>query len=316
VRPRPPAHHLDVAGRLERVVGAEALREVEDLLYRAGPAFERVRRTLSARQLEPLVREIHAHDPRCALKAAAGDRAEAHHPGAEDNTRRAGRDVRRVDCGAEPGRETACEQAGAVERRLRIDLGERDLRHDRALREGRRAHEVTDRLAVPREPCRSVRQVALVLLLADRETQVGAVVAAVNAFAALRREERDDVVARRDVAYALADPFDDAGALVAEHRRRVAGRIGARRRVQVCVADAAGGKANEHLAHLRLSQIELLHLEGRTELLEDCRANLHAAIVLHRRNRFVVTRCVDVSTDRDDGCAPPSRTDSSDDRSR
>ena len=58
-----------------------------------------------------------------------------------------------------------------------------------------RAHEVADRLAVAREPRRAVGQVALVLLLADRQAEVRARVEAVDALAALRREERDDVVA-------------------------------------------------------------------------------------------------------------------------
>ena len=58
---------------------------------------------------------------------------------------------------------------------------------------------------------------------------------------------------------AVADALDDAGALVAEHRRRVAGRVGAGGRVEVGVADAAGDEPDEHLAGLRLGQIELLH---------------------------------------------------------
>ena len=127
------------------------------------------------------------------------------------------------------------------------------------------------------EPRRAVRQVALVLLLADGEAEVRAVVVAVDALAALRREERDDVVARRDVAHAFADTLDDAGTLVAEHGRRVAGRVGAGGGVEVGVADAAGDEPHQHLACLRLGEVELLHLERCTELLEDGRADLHRA---------------------------------------
>src|SRR5204863_9154311 len=104
----------------------------------------------------------------------------------------------------------------------------------------RRAHEVADWLALAREARRAVREVALVLLLADRQAEVRPVVAAVNALAALRREERHDMVARRDVAHALADALDDARTLVTQHRRGVTRRVGAGRRVQVGVADAAG----------------------------------------------------------------------------
>ena len=68
---------------------------------------------------------------------------------------------------------------------------------------------MTDRLAVAREPRRPVRQVTLTLLLADREAEVRPLVEAVEALAALRREERDDVIARLDVGDAFADAFDD-----------------------------------------------------------------------------------------------------------
>ncbi len=66
-----------------------------------------------------------------------------------------------------------------------------------------------DRLAVAGQPGRPVGQEALVLLLADREAEVRARVQAVHALPALRREERDDVVARRERGDAFADPLDD-----------------------------------------------------------------------------------------------------------
>ena len=82
-----------------------------------------------------------------------------------------------------------------VERRLGVDLRERDLGHHRVLGEGRGAHEVADLLAVALQAGGPVGQVALALLLADRQAEVGAVVDAVDALAALRAEQRDDVVA-------------------------------------------------------------------------------------------------------------------------
>jgi hypothetical protein len=57
---------------------------------------------------------------------------------------------------------------------------------------------MADRLAGAREPGGPVGQVAEVLLLADREAQVGVGAAAVDAFPALRAEQRDDVVALGD----------------------------------------------------------------------------------------------------------------------
>ena len=73
-----------------------------------------------------------------------------------------------------------------------------------------------------------------------------------------------------------ADALDDAGALVPEHGRRVAGRVGAGRRVEVGVADAARDEADEHLARARLRELDLLHDERPAELLEHRGANLHA----------------------------------------
>ena len=93
--------------------------------------------------------------------------------------------------------------ARAVQRRLGVDLRQRDLRHHRRLGERRGAHEVADRLAAARQARRAVGQVAEVLLLADRQADVRPRAAAVDALAALGREQRDDVVAGRDERDAL-----------------------------------------------------------------------------------------------------------------
>src|SRR4051794_13197561 len=128
-----------------------------------------------------------------------------------------------------------------------------------------------------RQAGRPVGQVAEVLLLADREAEVRARVAAVDALAALRREERHDVVARRDGGHVLADALDDAGALVAENGRRVTRGIGAGRGVEVGVADAARDEADEHLARVRLGELDLVHGERLPELLEHGGTDLHHA---------------------------------------
>ena len=163
-----------------------------------------------------------------------------------------------------------------LERRLRVDPGEGDLGHHRVLGERRRAHEVPNRLAVTREPRGAVGQVALVLLFANGQAEVGARAQAVDALAALRREEGDDVIPRLQGRDTVADPLDDTRAFVPQHRRRVPGRIGARRGVEVGVAYAAGDQAHEHLARLRLGEGHLLDDERRPELLQHCGANLHA----------------------------------------
>jgi hypothetical protein len=162
-----------------------------------------------------------------------------------------------------------------LEGRIRADRCERDLRHHRRLGERARAHEVADRLAVAREARRPVREVALVLLVADGEAQVRPLVAAVNALAALRAEERDDVIARRHRRHVFADRLDDPGSLVAENRRRVAGGIGAGGRVQVGVADAARGEPHQNLTRAGIGEIDLGDVQRLAELLEDRGADLH-----------------------------------------
>ena len=134
---------------------------------------------------------------------------------------------------------------------------------------------MADRLAAAPEPGGAVGQVPAPLLVADRHAAVGARAPAVDALAALRREQRHDVVARADERDAVADALDHARALVAEHARRVAGRVGAGGGVQVGVADAAGDEAHEHLAGLRLREVDLLDDQRLAEFLEDCGADLH-----------------------------------------
>jgi hypothetical protein len=170
-------------------------------------------------------------------------------------------------------------QRGALERRLRIDLRQRDLRHHRVLRERRGAHEVAQRLAVAREARRAVRQVAAVLLLADRQAEVRLRAAAVDAFAALRREQRDDVVARRHERHVRADALDHARALVSEHARRVAGGIRAAGGVEIGVADTARDESHEHLPHPGIGELHLLHDERLAELLEHRGTHPHGPTV-------------------------------------
>src|SRR5207244_3948099 len=116
---------------------------------------------------------------------------------------------------------------------------------------------------------------ALVLQLANGQTEIRPVIAAVLALAALRPEERDDVVARRDIRHAVAYDLDDACAFVPEHCRRIAGGVGARSGVEVGVTDTAGDEPYEHLSGLRFGELQFLNLERRAELFEDCGADLH-----------------------------------------
>jgi uncharacterized protein (DUF1015 family) len=67
---------------------------------------------------------------------------------------------------------------------------------------------------------------------------------------------------------------------VAEHGRRVAGRIGARGGEEIGVADAARGEPDERLARLGLGELDLLDGERRAELLENRGLDPHRPIIV------------------------------------
>jgi hypothetical protein len=115
--------------------------------------------------------------------------------------------------------------------------------HDRVLGEGRGAHEVPQRLAVPGEARRSVRKEPDALLITDGDAAVRPRAAAMDAVAALRREQRDDVVAGRDQCHVRPDLLD------------------------------------ERLARVRLRELDVLDDERPPELLEYGRSHPHRPIL-------------------------------------
>ena len=196
------AHHGDVAGRLEGVVGAEAAGRLEDPLDDVGR--------------RPTIVSV---APWCARQLRGGPRRGRRRRSAR---RPAGRQPMTAPSPTMPAPKTTHVEPGST---FAVFIAapspvERPHANSAAPSSGasglifasaisgitvysakvERAHEVAERLAVAREPRRAVGQVALVLLLADREAEVRARAAAVDALAALRREQRDDVVAGRERA--------------------------------------------------------------------------------------------------------------------
>ena len=195
------AHHRDQAGRLERVVGAEAAGLVEHPLDRSGPPIHVSvapwPRASSSRSSDMSTQMIRSAP--CSRQPATAPSPTI--PAPNTTQVEPASHARGVDRRAEAGRETAGEQR-AGRPGLRRDLRERDLGHHRVLGERARAHEVADRLAIAGQARGAVRQVALVLLLADRQAEVRVGAAAVDALTALGREQGHDAVARgeaRDV---------------------------------------------------------------------------------------------------------------------
>ncbi len=240
----------DVAGRLERVVGAEAAGHLEDPLDGVLAADERLGRALAARPARAGPRR--GRRRRSARRPAGGSRRRRR--GRPCPRRRRRTSSRARPCAVFIAAPSPVERPHANRQRASSgasgdDLRERDLRHDGVLGEGRGAHEVADRLAVARQarrcrragsPCSAARGSR------GRGSSSGCGSGRTRGTAARRASRRG----RRARRASTPSPtrLDDAGALVAEHGRRVAGRVGARRGVEVGVADAAGDEPHEHLA--------------------------------------------------------------------
>ncbi len=184
-------------------------------------------------------------------------------------------DLRRVERRTDARRNAAAEEADLLERRFLADLRDGDLRQHRVLGERRRAHEVQNLLAVLREPAGAVGHDALALGDADRLAQIGLARGAELAFAALRRVERNDVIADGDTGDAGPYLFDDTAALVAENRRERPFRILARQGKRIGVANARGDEPNQDLAFLRAIEIHFFDRQGFTGFPGYSRSSLH-----------------------------------------
>ena len=167
-----------------------------------------------------VVVEVDADDHVGAGQLQALDDVQADAAEAEDDRRRALLDLGGVDDRADAGGDAAADVADLVEGRVRVDLGQRDLGQHGEIREGRAAHVVKDLVLADREAAGAVRHQALALRGADRGAEIGLARQAGWALPAFRRVERDDVVALLDRGDALADIDDDAGAFMAEDRRK------------------------------------------------------------------------------------------------
>src|SRR6185369_14828236 len=108
-----------------------------------------------------------------AGEAGTLDDIEADAAQTEDDDIGAGLDLRRVDDGADAGRDTATDIADLVEGCVLTYLGERDLRHHGVIGEGRGAHIVMHLLAAEGEAVAAIGHQALALGRTDRLAEIG-----------------------------------------------------------------------------------------------------------------------------------------------
>src|SRR4029079_18670151 len=199
--------------------------------------------------------------------------ADAADPGDHDGLARP--DVGGVDRRAPPGGDAAADEHGLLHREGVVDLDAGFLVDHAVLAErAEHAHRaVFATLPGVREPL--ARQVALEdggAHVADRLLPVGAVATG----AAVRDERADHVVPGLHPRHARADLLDDPGPLVPEHHRQPGLQV-AVGDVHVGVAQSCVGVADQHLAVLRLVELQLLDLDRLAGLVHNGCAGLHGA---------------------------------------
>jgi hypothetical protein len=214
---------------------------------------------------------------RLALQHVEADAAEAKHDDVG-----AGLDAGRPDHRADAGGDAAADVADLVERGVRTDLGDRDLRHHGEVGEGRAAHIMVDRLRPEFEAAGAVGHHALALRRPDRGAEVGLLRQARLTLAAFGRVKRDDVIADGHRGNAGTHFADDTSALVTEDRRKDAFGILAFERVGVGMADPSGHDLDQNLAGFRPFEVDLVDLERRVGRYGNGGASLHPGLLEQR----------------------------------
>ena len=225
-------------------------------------------------RLLPLVlQRVDGHDVLRTGVAGALDRVDADTADAVDSHGVTGGHVRAVDGRAPSGRHAAAEQHGLVQRGVAVDLDRRVLVDHAVLAEGAdHAHGAVlaagagDREPLPGQGTAQGPGAPV----ADRLASGGAV----TADTAVRDERADHAVTGRDPGHARPDLLDDSRALVPEHHGRPPSHIPGDE-MEVGVAQARIGVADEDLSGLRPVEVEFLDLEALARFVEDGGPSLH-----------------------------------------
>ena len=222
--------HRDIAGAVERVIGAADLvgarfGHVDEVRHEVLADVLRIDEVGHAKPFAPRLAvgvDVDADDHVGARELEALQHVEPDTAKPEHDRFRTLLDLGGIDDGADPGGDAAADVADLVERGVLADLCYRDLRQHGVVGEGRGTHVVVDRFPSNRETRRAVRHQALPLRGVDRGAEVGLARQAGRALPAFRRVERDDVIAFLDAGHALADVNHDSRALVPEDCREQA----------------------------------------------------------------------------------------------
>ena len=190
----------------------------------------------------------------------------------------------RVDHRADAGGHAAADVTDLVERRVWIDLCQRNLRQHGEIGKGRGTHIMQDRLALDRKTACAVRHHTLALGGADRLAQIGLRVETIFAFTTFRRVERNDMVTRRNTGHTRANLADNPCALMTENGREHAFRISAGQGEGVCMANASGHDLDKNLAMARAIKINFHDFKRLAGSHRDSGTRLHLHFLLWRHS--------------------------------
>src|SRR5262252_9046203 len=271
------AHDVDIADALEAAIGA-ALGEIDEIGDEIAFNFFRVDEMGHPEFLghrAPAGVDVDADDHLGADHPAPLDHIETDPTETEDDDIGAGFDLGGVDDCADPSRHAATYVADLVEWCVLADLRDSNFREHGEVRECRGTHVMVDLVPAERKATRAVRHDPLPLRRTDRHAEIGFAGQAVFALPAFGGVERNDVVALGDACHAASDIDDDAGAFMAEDRRKQALRIRPGEREFVGVADPGRLDLDKNLAVLGTVELNLLEAQRLSGFESDSSACLH-----------------------------------------
>ena len=270
------AHQLHVAHTLERVVDPP-VGHLDDVV-RDVTGFGRVHavgRTELPGELELLWIGVHSDDPLRTGEHSALDRREPDAAETEDRDARTRLDFRRMQHGADSGRDPTAQKAHLVQRCILANLCQRNLGHHGVLGEGRGAHVVVEHLSAVGKPTGAVGHQTPPLSLADLPAEIGLARQTELALPTLGDVERDHVVPHREPAHTRPHFFDHTTTLVTEHCGEETFWVGATHRIRVGVTHARGLEPNQAFTFLRSSEIDLVDHQRLLRLETDGGLDLH-----------------------------------------
>src|ERR1700730_7442362 len=275
-------HHGGIAGAVEGVIGA-AVGQGDQMLDDIAIDLLGVDEMRHAEAAAPFflgIVDIDADDFVGTNHPRALDNIEADAAEAENDHIGARRDLGGVDHRADARGYAAADVTDLVERRIRADLGDRDLRQHGIIRECRAAHIVEDRLALVAETRGAIWHQAFALGRADRGAEVGLLAEAAFALSAFRRVKRDHMVAR--LYRGDARPYfpDDAGALMAQDRGEDPLAVEAIERIGVGVANPRRLDLDQNFTGLGAFEVQLDDFKRLLRLERDCGKCLHLVLLL------------------------------------